>query len=120
MKDFFQALQEAFPILRSHPLLMARLFIFLLALGVLYRAKGWRKRMCEPLFSILCGQMFVTNRWLYVYRDSDKLNEWKYYTSEVTGKGKHGDDMIWTLVDWPSLTPKDSFRVQGAVGMVAG
>lgn len=34
--------------------------------------------------------------------------------------GHSGDDIIWTLVDWPSLKPKDSFRVHGAVGMVDG
>jgi hypothetical protein len=44
------------------------------------------------------------------------VNDWKYYTSE--GKGNVGDDMVWTLVSWPDLKPKDSFTLVGVVGMV--
>jgi hypothetical protein len=120
MKELFQTLQDAFPVLRSHPLLMARLFLLALLLVGLYSAKGARKKICGPLFSKLCARIFVTSRWLYVYQDSNMVNDWKYYTSEVTGKGEVGDDVIWTLVRWPSLKPKDSFRVSGAVGMVNG
>jgi hypothetical protein len=45
-------------------------------------------------------------------------HNWKYYTSEGRG-GKHGDDIVWTLVSWPDLKPKDSFRLVGVVGMVS-
>ena len=41
-------------------------------------------------------------------------------TSEATGKGNTGDDVIWTLVRWPSLRPIDSFKIAGGVGMIAG
>jgi len=57
-------------------------------------------------------------RWIYVYRDSDVMDNWKYYTSEGRG-GKLGDDVVWTLVSWPDLKPKDSFRLVGVVGMVS-
>lgn len=120
MKDFFQALQDAFPVLRNHPILMARLTLATMVLVGLYLAKGPRKRLCQPLHSRLCGRIFATSRWLRVYQNSNDMAEWKYYTSEVTGKGNTGDDMIWTLVHWPSLKPKDSFRMHGVVGMVEG
>jgi len=48
------------------------------------------------------------------------VNDWKYYTSETTGKGEMGDDVIWTLVTWPSLKPEDTFTVPRAVGMIDG
>src|SRR5260370_20908675 len=111
MKEFFQALQDAFPVLRNHPALMARLFLLALLLVGLYSARGLRKKICEPLWLKLCAQISVTSRWLYVYQDSQFVNDWKYYTSEVTGKGHVGDDIIWTLVRWPSLKPEDSFKV---------
>lgn len=120
MKEFVQALQDAFPILRTHPVLMARLFLFLLLLVGLYSARKPRKKICQFLVSLLVDRIASTTRWLYVYRDSNMTNDWKYYTSEVAGKGRLGDDIIWTLVRWPSLRPKDSFRVSGAVGMVNG
>jgi hypothetical protein len=120
MKDFVQALQDAFPILRSHPVLMARLFLFMLLLAGLYVAKKPRARVCKLMVSRLVERIASTTRFLYVYRDSNVTNDWKYYTSEVVGKGQLGDDIIWTLVGWPSLRPKDSFRVAGAVGMVDG
>ena len=120
MKDFFQTLQDSFPILRNHPVLMARLMLAAIVIAALYFAKGMRKRVCHPLHSRLCDRIFATSRWLRVYQDSNDMGEWKYYTSEVTGKGNTGDDIIWTLVHWPSLNPKDSFRVHGAVGMVDG
>lgn len=120
MKDFVQMLQDAFPILRSHPVLMARLGLLLLLLGVVYSAKQTRKKICHSWSSKLFDQIFATSRWLYVYQDSQMTNDWKYYTSETTGKGKEGDDVIWTLVHWPSLRPKDSFTVSGAVGMLDG
>jgi hypothetical protein len=118
MKEFFQALQDAFPVLRNHPILMARLFLLLVLLVGLYSAKGLRNKICWPLLSKLCTRIAATNRWLYVYHAGNLVNDWKYYTSETTGKV--GDDIIWTLVHWPSLKPKDSFKVSGAVGMVSG
>jgi hypothetical protein len=118
MKDFFQTLQDAFPVLKNHSVAMARILLALLLLGLVYGAKGMRQRVCKPLLSKLCKKIFVTNRWLYVYRNSSSMDDWKYYTSEATGKGNTGDDMVWTLVTWPDLKPKDSFKLAGVVGMV--
>jgi hypothetical protein len=120
MNDFFQTLKDAFPILRNHPVLMARIALIAIILVGLYAAKGLRKRFCLPLYSKLCDKIFSTNRWLRVYQRGSDMGNWRYYTSEVTGKGHAGDDIIWTLVHWPSLKPKDSFKVVGAVGMVDG
>jgi hypothetical protein len=120
MNDFFQFLKEAFPPLKNHPVLMARIAVVVIILSVLYAAKVLRKRICLPLYSKLCDKIFSTNRWLRVYQRDNDIDDWKYYTSEVTGRGHTGDDIIWTLVQWPSLKPKDSFRVVGAVGMVDG
>lgn len=120
MKDFIQWLQDAFPALRNHPRLSLALFLVLLILGFVYRAKDRRKQLCQYLCAKLLRQAFITTRWLYVHQNSMNTDDWKYYTSEVTGKGDYGDDVIWTLVSWPSLRPKDTFRVPGAVGMVSG
>lgn len=120
MKEFFQALQDAFPVLKNHPVATARVFVIVLLLTAVYSAKDLRKRICKPLLSKLYDKIFATSRWLYVYQDSQLINDWKYYTSETTGKGNLGDDVIWTLVRWPSLKPTDSFRVIGGVGMIAG
>src|SRR5258708_23968825 len=117
MTEFSQAMKDAFPPLAHHPVLMARLLLITLVLVALYSAKSLRRRICMPLSSKLYGQIFVTSRWLYVSQDSQTVNNWKYYTSETTG-GKHGDDIIWTLVQWPSMRRKDSFRITGAVGML--
>ena len=119
MKDFLQTLQDAVPVLKNHPVGMARLLLALLVLGGVYSAKTFRKSICEPLSSKLCLKIFVTSRWLYVHRNSPLVNDWKYYTSESTGKGNTGDDMVWTLVSWPTLKPKDSFTLVGVVGMVS-
>ena len=99
---------------------MARLLLVLLALVITYSARKWWKPVCKSAHSNLCDRIFSTSRWLRVYQNSNDMAEWKYYTSEVTGRGHTGDDMIWTLVDWPSLKPKDSFTVHGAVGMIDG
>jgi len=116
MKEFFQALQDAFPVLKNHPVATARVLLVLLILMAVYAAKGWRKRVCESLMSKLHERIFTTNRWLYVYQDSQMVDEWKYYTSE--GGGNVGDDMVWTLVSWPDLRPKDSFTLVGVIGMI--
>jgi hypothetical protein len=117
MKDFFQTLQEAFPVLKQHPLLVTRLFLLAIVLGAFWAAKPLRKK----LFGSLCSKMYqriaVTNRWVFVYHDGEITNNWKYYTSETSGKGALGDDIIWTLVSWPHLKPIDSFKLNGAVGM---
>jgi len=118
MKEIFQTLQDAFPVLKNHPVAMARILLVLLILGACYGAKGLRKKLFGTLCSKLYNKIFVTSRWLYVYQDSQLVNDWKYYTSEVTGTGNTGDDVVWTLVRWPSLNPTDSFRVSGGVGMV--
>jgi hypothetical protein len=120
MKDLIQTLQDAFPPLKNHPILMARLTLLLIVLVWLFWFKGWRKKACRSLHSRLCEKIFSTSRWLRVYQEGSDMAQWKYYTSEVDGTGKNGDDMIWTLVHWPSLKPKDSFRVHGAVGMLSG
>ena len=116
MKEFFQALQDAFPVLKNHPVAIARILVVLLLLVGWYKTKGLRKNVCQALLSKLEYKIFATSRWLYVYQGSQLINDWKYYTSE--GKGNVGDDMIWTLVSWPDLKPKDSFRLVGVVGMV--
>jgi hypothetical protein len=118
MKDFFETLKDAFPVLKNHPVGMARLLLVLLALFAVYSARGLRKRLCQPLLSKLCDKIFVTSRWLYVYQDTQIVDDWKYYTSETTGNGRTGDNIVWTLVSWPSLKPKDSFTLPGLVGMV--
>jgi hypothetical protein len=120
MKDLIQTFQDAFPLLKNHPILMARLTLLLIVCASLFWAKGWRKEACRSMHARLCEKIFATNRWLRVYQGGNDMAEWKYYTSEVDGSGKNGDAMIWTLVDWPSLKPKDSFRVHGAVGMLSG
>jgi hypothetical protein len=118
MKEFFQALQDAFPVLKNHPIALPRIFFAVLVFVSLYKAKDARQRICKPLLSKLCDKMFATTRWLYVHRDSNVLDNWKYYTSEGRG-GKLGDDIVWTLVSWPDLKPEDSFRLVGVVGMVS-
>jgi hypothetical protein len=120
MKDFLQMLQDAFPLLRSHPRLMLGLFLLLSLLVAIYRAKELRKRICQPLCSTLYKRIFVTSRWLYVYQDSRIVDDWKYYTSEVAGEGAYGDDIVWKLVSWPNLKTKDYFIVHGAVGKISG
>jgi hypothetical protein len=117
MKEFFQTLQDAFPLLKTHPVLMARLLLAACVFAAIWAARGWRKKLFGPLGTKLYSRIAVTNRWLYVYQDGDSINGWKYYTSEATGKADTGDDIIWTLVRWPSLRPIDSFRMSGAVGM---
>jgi hypothetical protein len=117
MKDFFQALQDAFPVLKTHPVLTARLLLAAIIIGAVWAAKGWRKKIFGPPCSKMYGRIAMTNRWLFVYRSGDLTNNWKYYTSEVSGKGDTGDDIIWSLVRWPSLKPIDSFKLVGVVGM---
>jgi hypothetical protein len=120
MNDFIQFLKDAFPPLKGHPVGVARVAVVIIILTVLYAAKGLRKRVCLPMHEKLCMKIFATNRYLRVYQEGDDMDQWKYYTSEVDGWGRDGDDMIWTLVHWPSLRPKDSFRVHGAVGKLSG
>jgi hypothetical protein len=120
MKDFIQMLEDAFPMLRNHPRWVLGIFVLFVLFVAAYKAKNLRAKICRPLCAKLSDQIAVTTRWVHVYRDSIVVNDWKYYTSETTGKGREGDDIIWTLVHWPSLKPKDSFKVQGAVGMVEG
>ncbi len=115
MKDFLQLLQDAFPALKSHPRLILTAFLILTAVGVLALAKEWRSRICRPRYAELCNKIFTTQRWLFVSKPSQTVNDWKYYTSESTGKV--GDDIIWTLVSWPDLKPVDRFVIAGAVGM---
>jgi hypothetical protein len=117
MKDFFQTLQDAFPVLKNHPVAMARFLLLALIFAATYAAKGLRKRIFGPLCSKLYHRIAVTTRWLYVSRNGNMVDDWKYYTSEVTGKGNTGDDIIWSLVRWPSLKPIDSFTMAGIVGM---
>lgn len=118
MTEFFQALKDAFPPLAHHPVLMARVLILLLVLVALYSPKELRRRICHFLCSKLNEQIFATTRWLFFYKNSQMVSNWKHYTSESSGKT--GDDVLWTLVHWPSLKPKDSFKVTGAVGMLSG
>jgi hypothetical protein len=120
MKDFYEILKEAFPPLKNHSVLLARIFVGLIIVGLIYGFKKSWKPFCKSKHSELCERISSTSRWLRVYQESNDMDEWKYYTSETTGMGRTGDDIIWTLVDWPSLKPKDSFRVHGAVGMIAG
>ena len=117
MKDFFQTVQEAFPVLKTHPVLMARLLLAAIVIGAIWAAKPLRKKLFWPLCTKMYERIAVTNRYLFVFHNGDLTNNWKYYASEVTGKGDTGDDMIWTLVRWPSLKPIDSFKLVGVVGM---
>jgi hypothetical protein len=89
MKDFFQTLQDAFPALKTHPVLMARLLIAALIIGAIWAAKGWRKKLFGPLCSKMYGKIAVTSRYLFVFHNGDLTNNWKYYTSEVTGNRRH-------------------------------
>ena len=117
MKDFFQTLQDAFPVLKTHPVLMARLLLAAIIIGAIWVAKPLRRKLFWPLCTKLYERIAVTNRYLFVFHNGDLTNNWKYYTSEVTGNGDTGDDIIWTLVRWPSLKPIDSFKLAGVVGM---
>jgi hypothetical protein len=117
MKEFLQTLQDAFPALKNHPVAMARLLVLLIAVGWFWAAKKTRKKMFGSLSSTLYVKNAGAYRWLYVYQGTNAVHEWKYYTSETTG-GQAGDDIIWSLVKWPSLKPIDSFRIHGAVGML--
>jgi len=119
MKDFFETLKDAFPVLKNHPVGVARVVVVLLLLVAVHGAKGLRRRICQALLSKLCYKIARTSRSLYVYQDSKTGGDWKYYTSETTGTGHTGDDIVWTLVSWPSLKPKDSFTLSGLVGMVS-
>lgn len=118
MRDFFETLKDAFPVLKEHPVGAARSLLVILLLAAFYSAKGLRKRICLRMSSKLESRAAARTRFLYVFQDSELSNNWKYYTSETTGKGNTGDDLIWTLVTWPGLRPKDSFRLSGVVGMV--
>jgi hypothetical protein len=117
MKDFLQALQDAFPALKTHPVLMARLFVAAIVLTGFWAAKRLRRTIFWTLCTKMHDRVAVTSRWLFVFHNGDVTKNWKYYTSEVTGKGDTGDDIIWTLVRWPSFKPIDSFKLVGAVGM---
>jgi hypothetical protein len=120
MSDFFEFLKEAFPFLKNHPAVVAKIAVVVILLGLIYAAKDLRKRICLPPHSKLSVKIVATDRWLRVYQKGNDMAQWKYYTSEVVGWGRDGDDMIWTLVRWPSLRPIDSFRVHGAVGKLSG
>ncbi len=116
MTDLVQTLKDAFPFLRNHSALIARLALLMAAVVAVYSARDLRKRICNPLASKLFHQIFVTSRWLYVHQNSRTVNDWQYYTSEVVGKGHFGDDIVWTLVHWPSMRRKDSFTISEAIG----
>src|SRR5258708_3246280 len=100
MKEFLQALQDAFPVLKNHPVALAGILLGLVAISAIYAAKGWRKKFFGLLCSKLYNKIALRQRWVYVYHSSALVNDWKYYTSEVTGQGNTGDDVIWTLVRW--------------------
>jgi hypothetical protein len=119
MKDFFETLKDAFPVLKDHPVGVARVVVVLLLLVAVYGAKGLRRRVCQALLSKLCYKIARTSRLLYVYQDSQVVGDWRYYTSETTGTGRTGDDIVWTLVSWPTLRPEDCFTLPGVVGMVS-
>jgi hypothetical protein len=118
MNDFLQTLKDAFPLLKNHPVFVARIALVVLVLSALYVAKGLRKRVCLPLHARLSKKILATTRWLRVYQADIDIASWKYYTFEIDGWDEDGDDMIWTLVQWPSLRPKESLRMHGAVGNV--
>jgi hypothetical protein len=64
MKEFFQALQDAFPLLKNHPVGTARVLVVVLLLIAVCSGKDLRKRICDSLLSKLYGKIFVTSRWL--------------------------------------------------------
>jgi hypothetical protein len=120
MNEFVNFLREAFPPLKDHPVLVARIAVVLIALGVVYAAKSLRKRICLSLHSRLTERIKCTTRLLCVFVNPDDITDRTFYTSEVLGTGKDGDDMVWTLVHWPSLRPtRDFFRVHAALGSLS-
>lgn len=120
MKEALQMLLDAFPGLRHHPRLILVGFVILSVLAALYRARDLRSRICRPLLTKLSDRISVTSCSLFVHQGSRKEEDWKYYTSEITGKGRPGDDVVWTLVRWPSLKPEDFFTVAGGFKAVNG
>jgi hypothetical protein len=117
MKDLIDNLKEVWPIVGRHPQFTAAVSLSLCALVWLYRSRKTWAGICHSWSTYLYDKASVTSRWVFIYRSSQVTNEWKYYTSETTGLGEIGDDIIWTLVSWPKLKPLKSFRIYGAVGM---
>jgi hypothetical protein len=71
-------LQNAFPVLKNHPVAMARSLVALLAISAIYSAKSWRKKFLGALCSKLYSQIARRQRWVYVYQGSAWVNDWKY------------------------------------------
>jgi hypothetical protein len=117
MKDLLDNLKEVWPIIGRHPRFTAALSLCLFALFWLYRSRKTWAQICRSWSTDLYDKASVKSRWVFVDRSPQITNEWKYYTSETTGLGEVGDDIIWTLVSWPRLKPLKSFRIHGAVGM---
>ena len=121
MKDIDDLFKSAFPWLGRHPQLTAFLILVFAGLSalpwLLRMSKTIRKRLFLNTSSRLIESIDITSRWLYVYKPSRTVNDWKYYTSETSG-GKHGDDIIWRMVDWPKFKPKDTLVLHGVVGTV--
>jgi hypothetical protein len=114
MKDAFDLLKEMVPWASNHPRYTLAVVLIAAVMVLLYRAEG-RKVFCRRLFQRLTVQNLDRSRFLYVCKHPDLDFDWRYYTSENTGRGLPGDDIIWTLVRWPSMKPEDSMTIHGAV-----
>jgi hypothetical protein len=125
MRDFFEALKETFPRLAHHPRLMGAGLLSLFIFIAIFKTKKHWSTVFLSWANELCIHDSVKGRWVFIDRKCSGLsNDWKYYTSHTTGFGETGDDLIWTLVSWPSLKPlkpimRNSFRMQGAIGMAS-
>ena len=71
MKDFFQTLQDAFPVLKTHPVLMARLFLAALIIGANMGCKGLAEETLRAAVFEAVRRIAITNRWLFVYQDGN-------------------------------------------------
>jgi len=116
MKDIMDVILKAFPALAPHEVAVARVTLVLLVLGGFYVLAKPRRWIFTSIAKYLNERIDVTNRALFVSRGlSGRTSGWKHYTFET--EGRPGDDIVWTLVKWPSCRPtSDSFIVRGGYG----
>jgi hypothetical protein len=114
MKDAFDLLKEIFPWAANHQRAALTGVLIVAIFIALYRAKG-RKAFCLGLGRQWTERNTERSRFLYVCKPSNLVNDWRYYTSESAGRALPGDDIIWTLVRWPSMKSEDSVTIHGAV-----
>jgi hypothetical protein len=94
MKDFIEALKEAFPGLALHPRLMGALLLFLLIVFALFKTRKQWGSVSRSWSKDLYDYEAITGRWVFVDRScSEVTNDWKYYSSHTSGLGETGDDL---------------------------